>query len=78
MVSREVNKEVTQGGKVTSNHHDVFYKKSIFKFIVKLKEKTTCNGDDLSKVTKSSHLYYDKFMFIWDNKLALLLEEFSS
>lgn len=73
--------EVNKKGETSRQRSSVsvsFNKKTLFKFIVKLKEKTTCNGDDLSKVTKSSHLYYDKFMFIWDNKLALLLEEFSS
>ena len=49
----EVNKKVTQVGKVRSSHQDLFYKKRLFKLIVKLKEKATCNGDDLKNIAKN-------------------------
>ena len=49
----EVNKKVTQVGKVRSSGQDLFYKKLLFKLIVKLKEKTTCNGDDLNNVAEN-------------------------
>ena len=49
----EVNKKVTHVGKVRTSHQDLFYTKPLFKFFVKLKEKTTCNGDDLNNVAKN-------------------------